>query len=205
MNAVAVLAYVVGAAGILFVAPLVLFCLRPDVLRARFESGPDDMDAVAPHAAKDVIAELRRMGFRALGVKVEKTPLRPRVRELSFIAGDGRCYASVAGRGSRLYYYTPFPAGGLVLTSNGAFPRISSTTVAQRSFPRCGVQELLKRHYEALSLLGQPGQVLPTQEARLEATYAYYQTPEVRQALLRAGLFVLAWVGLGAWVLLRWR
>ena len=205
MQTLGVLGYVVSAAGILFVAPVLLFCLRPDLLRARFESGPDEVDAFAPQAARAVISELRQMGFRPLGVKVEKTPLRPRVLELCFVAGDGRCYASVAGRAPRLYYYTPFLAGGLVLTSNGAFPRISSTTVAQRSFPRCSAQELLEHHNQALASLGQQGQVVPTQEARLEATYAYYQTPEVRRVLLRTGVFLLAWVGLVAWMLFRWR
>lgn len=62
---------------------------------------------------RDLIAALRERGFEALGVKVEKIPLRPRIRELAFVAAERRCYASVAGppQRSRLYYYTPLPTG----------------------------------------------------------------------------------------------
>jgi hypothetical protein len=90
MDAVALIRFAIGAAGLLFIGPIVLFCLRPQVLRARFEAGPDELDAAAPESSKAVISELKGAGFRPLGVKVEKTPLRPKVSELCFVAGDLR-------------------------------------------------------------------------------------------------------------------
>jgi hypothetical protein len=154
--------------------------------------------------ARGLIAALEELGFDRLGVKVEKTPLRPRLRELAFVASQRECYASVGGGPQRwsLYYYTPLPRGGLVLTSNGSFPRIESPTVVQRSYPRCGARELLEHHHEGLAALGQGGEVLPTVPARLEATYAYYRTPEVRAALRRVGLSWLGGVVLLEWLLL---
>ena len=195
---------VVGIAGGLFIAPIVLFCLWPRVLRSWFEGGPEGIEAVTSPTARDVIAALKELGFEALGVKVEKTPLRPPARELAFVASDRRCYASVGHRPPRapLYYYTPLPAGGLVLTSNGTFPRIASATVAQRSYPRCGARELLEHHHEGLVSLGQRGEVVPTAAARLEATGAYYKTPEVRAVLRRVGTVWLALVVLLEWLVI---
>lgn len=86
MSSVTIAIYVASAAGVLLVVPTVLFCFRPEVLTARFVSGPDEVGTGASPAATAVLSELGRMGFRALGVKVEKTPLRPMVRELSFVA-----------------------------------------------------------------------------------------------------------------------
>jgi hypothetical protein len=199
-----VIRYVIVGAGILLIGPMILFCLWPNVLRTWFEAGPEAVDAVAPPATRDLIAELRRIGFQALGVKVEKAPLRPKMREFAFVSDDRRCYASVAVAGlrSRLYYYTPLPAG-LVLSSNGTFPKIDSTNVVQRSYRGCEAQPLLELHYQALSSLGQRGEVVPTEEARLRATYAYYQTPKVRSVLRRTGAFLFVWFAIIGWLLIR--
>jgi hypothetical protein len=195
----------IGVAGGLFVAPTVWFCLWPRVLRSWFESGPEGIEGVASPAARDLISALKELGFEALGVKVEKTPFRSPARELAFVASDRRCYASVGNRPHRprLYYFTPFSIGGLVLTSNGAFPRIGSATVAQQSYPKCGARELLAHHHEGLASLGQRGEVVPTTAARLEATYAYYNTPEVRALLRRVGASWLAFVLLLEWLVIR--
>jgi hypothetical protein len=194
-----------GVVGVLVIAPMALFCLWPHVVRASFVGGPDTVEGAAPRAAHSLIAELIRLGFQALGVKVEKSPLRPAVRELSFVAADRQCYASIglASLGSRLYYFTPLPDGGFALTSNGAFPKIRSANVLQRSYPRCGPEELLGHHLRALAELGRRGEVAPTSDARLEATYAYYRTFEVRKILRRTGIMLLAWVGVLGWLILR--
>jgi hypothetical protein len=103
---------------------------------------------------------------------------------------------------SRLYFYTPFPEGGLALTSNGAFPKIRSANVAQRSFPGAGPRDLLERHREALASLGRTGYVSAGPEARIEATYAYYATPEVRRALGRTAALLLACLAGIEWFLI---
>jgi len=195
----------IGVAGGFVMAPVILFCLWPRVLRSWFETGPDGLDAAAPPTARDLVAALKELRFEALGVKAEKTPLRATVRELAFVASDRRCYASVGcGRHrSHLYYYTPLPAGGLVLTSNGAFPKIGSSTVVQRSYPGCGAPELLEHHQEGLASLGQQGEVVGTAAARLTATYAYYRTPEVRSALRRVGAAWLVCLVFLGWLVIR--
>jgi hypothetical protein len=197
--------YLVGVVAVLFIGPMVLFCLRPDVLRAEFTGGAEALGALAPSSARQLIADLGQMGFEALGVKTEKTPLRPAVRELSFVAHDRRCYASIGlgSLGPRLYYFTPLPEAGFVLTSNGAFPAIRTESVAQRSYRGCGAQELLGHHSRTLAELGRRGEVVPTPEGRIEATYAYYRTPEVRRVLRRTGVVLLVWVGVIGWVLFR--
>lgn len=205
MTGLLLIRYALVLAGILFIGPMVFFCLFPASVRVWFEAGPERVEVGAPAAGLSLIAELRRLGFQALGVKVERMPLRPSVRERSFVASDRRCYASVAGSAlrSRLYYYTPFPDGGLVLTSNGAFPRIASASVAQRSHAGAGVEQLLELHHQALAGLGRRGEVVPTPEARVAATHVYYRTPEVRRLLRRTGLFLLGWMALLTWLLVR--
>ena len=182
-----------AVAGLVLLGPMILFCFFPAVVRVWFESGPEGVEAGAPPASLSLIAELRRMGFQALGVKVERMPLRPRIRERSFVANDRRCYASVAGsaKRSRLYYYTPFPDGGLVLTSNGAFPKIASASVIQHSYPGTGAEQLLELHDQALVSLGRRGEVEPTPEARVAATLLYYLTPEVHRILRLTGICLL--------------
>jgi hypothetical protein len=81
------------------VGPIVLFCLYPRSVRVWFEAGPDGLGAHTSQAAKDVIAVLTQMGFRPVGVKVEKARFRPAIRELSFVAKDGRCYGSAPSPG----------------------------------------------------------------------------------------------------------
>jgi hypothetical protein len=205
MTGMLVIQHLVVLMGVVVLGPMVLFCFVPSVVRVRFEAGPEGVDVGAPQASLELIAELKRLGFQALGTKVEQMPLRPAVHERAFVASDRRCYASVAGsaRRPRLYYYTPLPEGGFVLTSNGAFPKIAAAKVAQRSYGGTSPQQLLELHHQALELLGRRGEVEPTCEARVAATYSYYRTPEVRRILRRAGVFALASTSLVAWLLIR--
>ena len=205
MSAVTVVQCVMAVAAALFLGPVIVFCAYPRSVRAWFEAGPEGVDTAASEAAREVIAVLRELGFQPLGVKVERPPLRPVVRELSFVADDRQCYAAIGGGRARprLYFYTPFPEGGLALTSNGAFPKISSPNVAQRSFPGMEPRDLLERHREALASLGRRGGVSATPEARIDATYAYYATPEVRRALGRIAALLLLWLVAIEWILLR--
>ena len=197
--------YIVGVTATCLLGPIVLFCLYPRSVRVWFEAGPAGIGALASRAAQDVIAVLGELGFRPIGVKVERPVLRSPIRELSFVAEDGRSYASVAASRSRsrLYFYTPFPDGGLVLTSNGSFPKIRSATVVQQSFPGCEPRELLGRHHEAVASLGRTGEVSPTPEGRIAATHAYYAAPEVRRVLVRTGMFLLLWMAVLGWLLTR--
>jgi hypothetical protein len=186
------------------VGPIVILCLWPRTVRVSFEAGPDAIGALTSRAAQDVIAALTELGFGPIGVKVEKPLFRTAIRELSFVARDRRCYGAVAsGSRPRLYFYTPFPDGGLVLTSNGAFPKIKAATVVQQSFPGCGPQDLLGRHHEALASLGRNGEVSPTPESRIAATHHYYATPEVRRALGRIAAVLLFWMVVLGWILAR--
>jgi len=205
VEAVHLIRYALGVAAIAFAGPTLLFLLRPSVIRAWFEAGPEGIGKAASPAALGLIAVLRELGFEALGVKAEKTPLRPIVRELAFVAADRQCYASVAARppGTRFYYYTPLAAGGFVLTSNSAFPKIASATVVQQSHLGGDPRALLERHHETLAKLGQRGEVIASDQARLDATCAYYADPAVRAAMRRTGLFLLVWVALLGWLLLR--
>ncbi len=198
--------FLVLAALMALAIPNALFCVRPRVLRAGFEAGPEGVPLRASGRALKAVQALQGAGFEALGVKVEKTPLRPAARELAFVAADRTCYASIGLRRLRsaVYLYTPLPAGGLVLTSDGAFPRIASGRVIQRSYPGCGIDELLLRHRSALGSLGCKGEVIPTHEARLEATYAYYASPEIKTLLRRMGLTMGGMVALAALATLAW-
>ncbi len=196
--------YLALAAALSVAIPTVLFCFNPGLLRARFEAGPGGIRTRASRRALWAVGALERAGFEALGVKTEKTPLRPTVRELAFVAADRSCYASVGGGRFRssFYLYTPVPGGGFVLTSNGTFPNIVSGRVIQRSWPGCGVDELLKRHGEALGQLARRGEVLPTQQARIDATYAYYAAPEIRKVLRTFGVVMTGFGAAMAWVTL---
>jgi hypothetical protein len=196
--------WVIGAALALFMFPRILFCLWPRALRSWFVAGPEGIDGAAPPTARELIARLKDLGFEALGVKAEKPPFRAAVRELAFVAADRRCYASLGvGRPQvTLYYYTPLATGGLVLTSNGSFPTIASPAVVQRSYPKCEARELLEHHLEGLASLGQRGEVAPTSAARLQATSAYYDTPQVRGVLRRVGVISLVGLLVLEWLVL---
>ena len=202
VNGLQVVRVIAAVAGIVFLGPTIFFCFFPAV-RAWFDGGPDRLAAEAPEGSRAVVADLAQRGFRALGVKVEKVPLRPPIRELSFVAADARCYASVAGSRHHLYYFTPLQGGGLVLTATGRFTSITSPRVRQRSYPGCNAQQLLEHHLGALASLERQSDVSPTQEARVEATYAYYRTPEVRSVLRRTGLVLLGIVAIAGWLLAR--
>ncbi len=205
MNGVLLVRYLLGVAAVVVIAPMALFCLWPAALRARFVGGAEALGTMAPRAAQGLIADLLQMRFEALGVKTEKTPLRAAVRELSFVDGDRRCYASIGlgSLGPRLYYFTPLPEGGVVLSSNGAFPRVRTDSVVQQSYRGCSPRELLERHLRTLGELGRRGEVVPTAEARVEATYAYYRTPEIRRMLRRTGIMLLVWGGVIGWFVFR--
>jgi hypothetical protein len=204
MSGVMVARFVMMAAGIFLAGPLIAFFLRPTIVRAWFEGGPEMVESPSLPQHRTVVAELKRLGFEALGVRAEKAPFRAAVRDLSFVSGDRRCYASVASAYvPRLYFYTPFAEGGFVLTSNSSFPRIDAPVVQQTSHAGCKPERLLQLHQGKLDSLGRWGSVLPTAEARTEATYQYYRTPEVRRALRRIGVLMLVGLGLVGWVLFR--
>jgi hypothetical protein len=191
-------AILIGAA--LFGRPLlalVVLCFRPDRVRSWFlELGPEAVERAArSRTQRTLVADLGGLGYRALGLKLEKGPLRRPVVELAFVSEQDRSYASISGRSGALYYYTLFEGGGFVLTSNGRFPRLVGPCTEQASKPNVGAVELLELHRNAVERFAARGLVaasVGTPEARLDATTAYYAAPEVRRALREIGLRTLA-------------
>jgi hypothetical protein len=202
---VALVQGLIALAGATFFLPIIIFCAYPRSVRVWFEAGPEGIEKIASQEARNVIAILRELGFEPLGVKVEKPWLRAPIRELSFVARDRSCYAAIAALrvGARIYFFSLFPGGGLVLTANGMFPSISSPNVGQQSFRAMAPRELFERHHQAVASFGRRAEVGASQDERLAATRTYYATPEVQAVLRRTAFFLAFWFVALEWLLLR--
>jgi hypothetical protein len=179
--------------------PAALLCLWPGFVRTRTvsEEGPS-LDAGLFRALEE---ELAPLGFRRLGARIEKAPLRRPLACYDFAHDAERTFASAyRERGEvRLYFLTAFEHGGFVLTANHRRQGIERRGYLAGGIPGALPEQLLPVHRRRVERLVQEGQT-PTgcsPDARLSAARDWIRGAGVRETRLRnANGLILSLMGL---------
>jgi hypothetical protein len=182
--------------------PRVISFIRPGKRQFYFEDTlHESEDEIRREQVRPVIEKLEALGFKQLGVMIEKQPLWSKdSRELALASSTDKIFASLGFRHSQPSYfiYTPFTGGQIVITAYNAF-RYSRkegfvTTVVTSGEP----EEMLEEHRKLVREFSDKGYT-PFQEynreSLIEATILYYNSPHTRQQLRMAGMISLMfWV-----------
>jgi hypothetical protein len=138
---------------------------------------------------------LQELGFSLLGVKLEKLPLwGGTYREVALASEEAEAYASIGlrkdGRPRGLYFYTPLRDAGMVFTRNRALGgEAESERLSVKNVPTQNFKEILDSHQQRLRVLKERGLVPSvglSQQARIEATRAFYASGYARRRLARS-------------------
>ena len=151
------LAIVVGGLIFLFrYLPGALLCLWPGFMRIREE---EDDHASLPRPLQPVAAELGRMGFRKLGVRVEGAPMRIGARTYMFGLDGESTFAGVRwDEVPMLTLETPFADGSFVVTSDFRRPGVERKgRYLAGGIPGATPQQLLTVHRRRVEELRSTG------------------------------------------------
>jgi hypothetical protein len=175
--------------------PSLMSSVRPNALRCSFD------DAAASHALigqsvalQRWLSKLHELGFDVLGVKVESWPIGGGTyREVALACGQAETYASIVlyrdASPAALYFYTPFRDGGMVFTRNHARgPEAEDERVSVKNMPTQDFKVIFDSHAIRLRDFKAKGLVplaAVSQEARIEATRAFYLSEYVRSLAVR--------------------
>jgi hypothetical protein len=173
--------------------PLLLFSLSPESLRVWFDDTPQSATTTSRSPAlRDLVGQMKSLGFLSLGLKVEKLPLGgPAYREVALASAERSAFASIVlspgGEPASFYFYTPFEAGGMVFTRNFAFGReAEAPPVSVRNVPGRAPEDVLAAHNERVRdfhALGLRPIGSYTQKGRIEATRAFYASAYARRGI----------------------
>jgi hypothetical protein len=146
-------------------------------------------------ALQPVIEKLEALGFKQIGLMVEKFPLWAGVsRELTMVSATERIIVSLGFRRGKpsYFFYTPFTGGGVIITAYNSFRDFKrddfSTFVIVSGEP----EEMLESHKKQVADFINSGYTPYseyTQESVIEATRQYYDSPYPKQQLRIAGMF----------------
>ncbi|HEY3447813.1 MAG TPA: hypothetical protein VGK67_15765 [Myxococcales bacterium] len=188
--------------------PGALLSVFPKLMRARGE------DESWPEVDKDLFArmeeELQPLGFKRLGVHVERAPLKRSVVAYDFVHEGERTWATARslGREITLTLLTPFDQGAFVLTADH---RIQSHDLAGRclagGMPGAVPEQLVAAHRRRVDRLKEAGRS-PLADLSLEARvraegewFASFGGRELRTHHLNNLLMTLMALGLVATIL----
>ncbi len=193
--------------------PGALLSLFPRLMRARGE------DESWPEVDKDLFArmeeELQPLGFKRLGVHVERAPLRRSVVAYDFVHEGERTWATARslGREVTLTLLTPFDRGAFVLTADH---RVQSHDQPGRclagGMPGAQPEQLLAAHRRRIERLKQAGRSPSADlslESRVKAEGAWFASFGARELRLRhlnnllMTLMALGLVGAIVWALVK--
>lgn len=171
--------------------PIFAFVSKPDAMSYSFDDSLAGQELISKSGElQDWLGRLKELGFFPLGVKAEKLPFwGPAYREVALASPEAETYASIVlhkdGRPTSLYFCTPFRDGGMVFTRNYAFaPQEESERVSVRNVPVNDLKEILDSHLSRLRIFRERG-LIPlagqSQEARIEATKAFYASEYARR------------------------
>jgi len=190
-------AFIMAAIGVGLFLPRGIFLFNPSAYRAYFDDSPfTSMKTIHKTVVADLAAKITALGFKELGVKVEKFPLwGSRSEELSFALPSAQAFAviTVYRNTATYHFYTPFNGGQVVITSPGSFRKIESAEFVSdivRDTDDAGA--VLARHRENVADFVSRG-LTPyqeyTRESRLESTSLYYNSKPLRSKARRVGAF----------------
>lgn len=193
--------------------PGALLCLYPRLMRARGE------DESWPKVDRALFAqmeeELAPLGFKRLGVHVERAPLRRGRVAYDFLHEEEKTWgtALTQGREVSLTLLTPFDQGAFVLTADHKIPSHDKPGLCLAGgMPGAQPEQLFaahKRRVERLREAGRTPSADLTLESRVRAANTWYATfgaQELRLLHLNGLLMTLMALGLvGAllWALLK--
>ncbi|WNG22429.1 hypothetical protein F0U63_40330 [Cystobacter fuscus] len=164
----------------------------PDRVRLLPDASAERM--ALPPALVAPAEQLRALGFRPLGVHLEKSPLRRGTRSYDFVHPEERVFATLhlsSQEHPRLYLLTPLAPRGFVLTADFKRPTSDVAGVYRAvGMPQCPPELLLQAHRLRVR------DVCPaedfTWEGRLQAGRDWYQGPGA-QEIRRQNLPGLLW------------
>jgi hypothetical protein len=148
-------------------------------------------------ALQPTIEKMEALGFKRLGLMVEKYPLWAGLtRELTMVSPNDHIIASLGFRRNSpsYFFYTPFDEGGVVITSHNSFrdfKREGFSTFVVASGEPAEMLESHKKTVEEFVNTGYTPYSEYTQEAVIRATNQYYDSPYPKQQLRLAGMFNL--------------
>lgn len=158
----------------------------PGSIRCDFAAGPEILTGVKWGPAVQKLArEVQSLGFSPLGLKREWWPLRKPSQALDFASADGKAFATIycLGPSPRLFFYTPFVGGGVVLTNDHNLHPVEMPDFLRGGITNGTTTALWEYHQQRVASLQADG-LQPCsaydQAARLQATRAFYAHPGAR-------------------------
>jgi hypothetical protein len=181
--------------------PRILSFLAPGNRNLYFTDNPQPpIDEIQRQLVRPVIEKMEALGFKQLGIMVDKPPLWARgTREYSLASADRKVFASVGLRSLKpsYFFYTPFTGGQVVITGHNAFRNFRKDNFVTSVFSGEDTGEMLEAHRREVEEFVNKG-FTPikdyTQETAVQATHQYYNSPYPRQQLRVAGFINLLFI-----------
>lgn len=181
--------------GIIWLFPYSLLILWPSP-RCWFDKNFDrPVTSKKQETMRQLEEQIEGLGFRRLGIKVEKRLWLRATRLMDFASVQSRSFASIYVQKDKIkyYFFTPFSGGQMVLTANHVLLPATSGETLISSVPG-PPNELLSLHQDRVQSLCAKGfdpYKEYTKETRLKATEQYYKSDLVRKQMRLAGWICL--------------
>lgn len=158
------------------------------------------IDEMQREMVRPVIEKMESLGFKQLGIMVDKPPLWARgTREYSLAFSDRKVLASVGLRSLKpsYFFYTPFTGGQVVITGHNAFRNFRKNDFVTAVYSGEDMGEMLEMHQNEVEDFVKKG-FTPlneyTQETAIQATNQYYRSPYPSRQLRIAGVINLIFI-----------
>lgn len=181
--------------------PRILSFWAPGNRNLYFTDNPKPpIDEIQRQMVRPVIEKMESLGFKQLGIMVDKPPLWAKAtREYTLASADRKIFASVGVRSLKpsYFFYTPFTGGQVVITGHNAFRNFRKDDFMTTVFSGEDMGEMLEMHRHGVEEFVNKGYTPIkdfTQETAIQATNQYYKSPYPRQQLRVAGVINLIFI-----------
>ena len=138
--------------------PLIFFAFFPDSIRSWFLTDSESLNIQnANLLPMETVAELTKLGFVWLGVRVEKLPLwGVKLPAIALAHPQSHTYASVLLLAQKkpvgVYFFTPFKKGGMVFTRNQTHqPEFNSASESVKNMAGLPLSQVFGAHLSRLN------------------------------------------------------
>ena len=181
--------------------PRILSFLQPGNRHLYFEDNPQPpIDELRREMIRPIIEKMEALGFKQLGIMVDKPPLWAKgTREITLASNDRKVFASVGFRSLKpsYFFYTPFSGGQVVITGHNSFRNFHKDDFVTSVFSEDDMGEMLAVHQNQVKEFVNKG-FTPfgdyTRETVIEATNLYYRAPHPLRQLRIAGIINLLFI-----------
>jgi hypothetical protein len=175
--------------------PRVISFIRPGKRHFYFEDSLNESkDEKRQELVRPTIEKLHALGFKSLGIMLEKQPLWARVtREIALASSQDQIFASIGFRHSEpsYFFYTPFTGGQVVITGYNTFRHFRRDDFISTVVASGEPSEMLEEHKKLIKEFVDKG-YSPlrdyNRESLIEATNQYYASPHTRQQMRTAAM-----------------